>query len=327
METASTRIRFKTAVVVGKFYPPHRGHKFLIDTAVSRSDQVTVIVCDKKGEHTIPGEIRGQWLREIHPTVRVLVIDDIYSDDDSEEWAQLTVGWLGQAPEAVFTSEDYGDRYAQCMGARHIQVDRARVHIPCSGTAIRTNPFAEWDYLEPPVRAWFVKRVCVLGAESTGTTTLTRALAEALGTCWVPEYGREYSEAKFKRGETTWTSEEFIEIAREQNQREETATRQANKFLICDTNSFATRLWHRRYVGTESAEVRKIAANAPCHLYILTGDEIPFVQDGFRDGEHLRHQMQEWFREALNQQPVVWREIRGSLDVRLREAMRCVSSL
>ena len=66
----------------------------------------------------------------MHSTARVLVIDDVYSDDNSAEWAQLTIGWLGQAPEAVFTSEDYGDTYAACMGARHIQVDKARAHVP-----------------------------------------------------------------------------------------------------------------------------------------------------------------------------------------------------
>ena len=41
--------RFKTGVVIGKFYPPHRGHKHLIDTAQAQADQVTVIVCDEDG--------------------------------------------------------------------------------------------------------------------------------------------------------------------------------------------------------------------------------------------------------------------------------------
>jgi len=327
VETTLGGVKFRTAVVVGKFYPPHRGHKFLIDTAISQSEQVTVIVCDKKSDHTIPGEIRGDWLREIHPTARVLVIDDVYSDDNSAEWAQLTIGWLGQAPEAVFTSEDYGDTYAACMGARHIQVDKARAHVPCSGTAIRADPFACWEYMEPPVRAWFTKRICVLGAESTGTTTLAQALASALNTCWVPEYGREYSEAKMLRGEIDWTSEEFAHIARRQNELEDEAARKANKILICDTNAFATRLWHCRYMGFESPNVTNIAASHPPHLYLLTGDEIPFVQDGLRDGEHIRHEMHEWFKDALARQQIPWRLIQGSPEVRLRLATQFVKDL
>jgi HTH-type transcriptional repressor of NAD biosynthesis genes len=324
MEGTPDGMKFKTAVVVGKFYPPHRGHKFLIDAAVSQSEQVTVIVCDKKNAHEIPGELRGRWIREIHPTVRVLVIDDVYSDDDSAEWAQLTIGWLGAAPEVVFTSENYGDRYAACMGSRHIMVDRERVHVPCSGTAIRGNPFGHWEFIEPPVKAWFAKRICVLGAESTGTTTLARSLADALGTCWVPEYGREYSELKLRRGKARWSSDEFVSIAREQNRQEEEFARQANKLLICDTNAFATTLWHRRYMGFDSPEVAAVAAQCPCHLYLLTGDEIPFVQDGTRDGKHLRHEMQGWFRDALARQSVPWQELHGSPEARLQEALQLI---
>lgn len=313
-------MKFRTAVVIGKFYPPHRGHKFLIDTAASQAEHVTVIVCGKK-EHEIPGEIRGEWIREIHPDVTVLVINDIYSDDDSEEWAGLTISWLGYAPEAVFTSEDYGDRYAACMGSTHVMVDRTRAHVPCSGTAIRAQPFSQWEYLEPPVRAWFAKRVCVLGAESTGTTTLAEALARELRTCWVPEYGREYSEEKMRRGEEFWKTEEFVYIAQEQNRRENAAARQANRILICDTDAFATTLWHRRYMGFANPAVEIMAAQRSCHLYLLTGDEIPFVQDGYRDGEHIRHEMQSWFKHALERQAVPWRLIEGSPAKRLQEAL------
>jgi len=316
-------MKYRTAVVVGKFYPPHNGHKYLIDTATAQAEKVTVIVCHKKS-HTIPGELRGAWIREIHPAVDVMVIDDVYSDDDSEEWAGLTLKWLGYAPEAVFTSEDYGDRYAACMGARHIQVDKARAHVPCSGTAIRANPFDCWEYIQPPVRAWFVKRICVLGAESTGTTTLAMALADALKTCWVPEYGREYSEIKMQRGETDWTSDEFVLIAKRQCEMEDAAARRANKVLICDTNAFATCLWHKRYMGSENPDVAAIAAKRKYDLYILTGDEIPFVQDGLRDGEHIRHQMHQWFEEALKKQPAPWIVVRGTPEERLKTALKTI---
>lgn len=159
-------------------------------------------------------------------------------------WAENTVRWLGRAPDPVFTSEDYGDRYAALMGAKHICVDRARTRVPISGTAVRRDPFAHWEFVEPPVRGWLTKRVCVLGAESTGTTTLARALAEHYRTEWVEEYGREYSETKLAAGETVWRTEVFLHIAVEQSRREHEAARRANRLLICDTNAFATSLWH-----------------------------------------------------------------------------------
>jgi len=313
-------------LVIGKFYPPHRGHKLLIDAATEASERAVVIVCTKPTD-TIPGELRERWLREIHPNAEVVVIDDRYDENDSGVWAENTLRWLGRAPDAVFTSEDYGERYAELMGSQHISVDKMRERVPISGTAVREDPFANWDFIEPPVRGWFAKRVCVLGAESTGTTTLAEALAGSLQTPWVQEYGREYSEVKLAKNDPDWRTEEFTMIAEEQSRREDAAARLANRVVICDTNAFATVAWHRRYMGAHSAQVEEIARKGRCDLYLLTGDEIPFVQDGLRDGEHIRHEMHQWFAEALAAQPAPWQVVRGSREERLREAVHLTKSL
>lgn len=312
---------FGHSVCIGKFLPPHHGHKLLVETALASSTQVTIIICDKVSD-PIPGLLRAAWLREIHPTAEVMRIDDIYdSDDDSALWARLTIQWLGHVPDAVFTSEPYGDAYARAMGCVHVLVDGARLHVPCSGTAIRRNPFRNWHFLDPPARGYFARRVCVLGAESTGTTTLADALAERLETVRVEEYGREYSARKQRRGEAVWATEEFLHIAREQARREDLAARAANRVLICDTNAFATSIWHRRYLGAHNPEVDRLGAASRCDLYILTGDEIPFVQDGLRDGEAIRHEMHQWFVKALTRQIVPWKLVFGSLERRLAMAV------
>jgi len=313
-------------LVIGKFYPPHQGHKLLIDTATQQSEKTVVIVCAKPTD-SIPGDLRGRWMQEIHPEAEVMVIDDHYDENDSQVWAENTLRWLGRAPDMVFTSEEYGDRYAALMGSKHVSVDRDRERVKISGRAIRKDPFANWDFLEPPVRSWFAKRVCVLGAESTGTTTLAEALAKELQTVWVKEYGREYSEIKMANPDALWKTEEFTHIAEEQSRREDQAARDANRVLICDTNAFATVLWHRRYMGTHSPEVEAIARRGRCDLYLLTGDEIPFVQDGLRDGEHIRHEMHTWFETALEAQSVPWIVLRGSPEERLRESLRLVENL
>jgi len=318
--------KFLRGVVIGKFYPPHRGHKYLIDTAARQCTHLTVILCGKPTDSIDP-ELRGAWLREIHPAAEVMVIDDRYDANDSQVWAENTIRWLGRAPDVVFTSEDYGDRYAGLMGCQHVLVDKSRVTVPCSGTAIRTDPWKNWDYIEPPVRSHFARRICVLGAESTGTTTMAQALAAHYQTEWVAEYGRELSELKIQRGEMDWRSEEFVEVALEQCRREDAAARRCNRLLICDTNAFATVLWHRRYLGTPSESVAQIAASRKYDLYLLTGDEIPFVQDGTRDGEHLRHQMHQWFVEALQPQQTPWALLRGTPAARLAKAISLIDPL
>jgi NadR type nicotinamide-nucleotide adenylyltransferase len=318
---------FKTGVVIGKFYPPHHGHKYLIDTAAARVEHLTVIVCDTPGQ-TISGELRASWLREIHPEVNVLMIDDRYDENDSRVWAENTIGWLGAAPDVVFSSEDYGDRYAAYMGAVHILVDKARKCIPCSGSAIRSDPLGHWDFLEPCVRAHYAKRVCLVGAESTGKTTLSQALADHFQTVWVPEYGREYTEEKVRRDPNDgWRSEEFAHIAAEQSRREDLAARDANRVLICDTDALATAIWHQRYMGTRSAEVEAIAAGRRYDLYILTALDIPWVDDGTRDGEHIRHWMHDRFLEELQRRGGPWVTVAGSLQERLAAAFAHTDAL
>lgn len=320
----SSSKEFGLGVVIGKFLPPHRGHHFLIDTALSRCVVVVVIICEKPDD-PIPGHYRQAWLQEMHPSADVRLIDDRYDENDSRVWAENTIRWLGRAPDAVFTSEHYGDAYAAHMGCRHVMVDQPRQAVPCSGTAVRNDPFAQWEHLSPPVRGWYAKRIVVVGAESTGTTTLAEALAEHFNTSWVAEFGREYSFVKQARGETEWWSEEFLEIAKEQTRRENLAAREANRLLICDTNAFATTLWHRRYLGFDFTPLDELARFCRADLYVLTGDEIPFVQDGLRDGESIRHEMHRWFEEALGKQAAPWISVRGTLAERLTQAIAACS--
>jgi HTH-type transcriptional repressor of NAD biosynthesis genes len=319
-------VTFELGLVIGKFYPPHRGHQFLIESALAASRRVIVILCERVTD-TIPGPTRAAWLRELVPGAEVMVVDDRYDEQDSRIWAENTLRWLGRAPDAVFTSEDYGEPYAALMGSTHVSVDRAREKLPVSGTAIRADPFAHWDFISAPLRGYFARRVCVLGAESTGTTTLARALSERLDTVWVREYGREYSARKLERGESSWQSAEFTHIALEQTRLEDEAARKANRLVIADTNAFATRLWHRRYLGGESADVRAVAAAVKCDLYLLTGDEVPFEQDGLRDGEQVRHAMHAWFVEELESQGTPWKLLRGPHAARMALALDAVNSL
>ncbi len=318
----------KRGLVIGKFYPPHCGHKYLIDTAQSQTDNLWVIICGKPEE--IPsGELRAAWLREMHPQANILLIEDNYDQDDSKLWAALTRDWLGFTPDMVFTSEDYGEAYARYLGCSHMQVDKSRKAYPISGTLVRSNALAYWDFLEPPVRAYYAKRICIVGAESTGKTTLAQRLAEHYQTVWIEEYGREYSERKLAEdGYYNWHSEEFAHIAQKQCEIENARARQANRVLICDTDGFATSIWHRRYIGEISPEVGEIAANHRCpDLYLLPDVNTPFVQDGTRDGETIREWMHETFIEELTKQRRPFRLLSGSYEERRQQAIESIDAL
>ena len=316
-------------LVIGKFYPPHRGHKFLIETALRAVDHLDVLICVLP-DQAISGDLRQCWLQELHPAANVMQIEDIGDDDNSEVWAAYTKRILGLSPDLVFTSEGYGDAYARFLGCRHILVDRERHQVPISGTRIRSNPLAYWDFLEPCVRAHFAKRICVVGAESTGTTTLAQDLANHFETVWVPEYGREYCEKLAASGVDLWNyrwkSSEFTIIARAQVELEQKMAREANRLLICDTDAFATSIWHERYMGSRSPEVDAIAASQSDRLYLLTDCDTPFVQDGLRDGEGLRTWMTDRFKEELTQRKHQWMKVSGTRAQRMNSAIQRIES-
>lgn len=319
-----------TGFVVGKFYPPHKGHKHLIDAARRQVDRLIVLVPHHPSQR-IPGELRRDWLREIHADCEIHLVPDEL-ENDSAQWAEFTINYLGRAPDVVFSSEDYGPIFAGLMGCRHVMVDRPRSTFPTSGTAIRQSPLDHLDMLEPCVRAYFVKRVVLIGAESTGKTTLARALSEHFNTNWVPEYGREYWERKvagldMKGPLPAFTSEEFVTIASEQQRRENELARTANKVLICDTNAFATGTWHERYLGFRSPAVDAIGAADKVDLYLLTEPDFPFVQDGFRDGEHIREQMHRGFISQLSSSPARFIRIDGPPDQRIKTAVLAIEAI
>jgi HTH-type transcriptional repressor of NAD biosynthesis genes len=316
--------------VVGKFYPPHRGHRHLVDTARRGCDRLVVLLPHHPSQK-IPGELRKAWLEEIHPDVEIHLVPDEL-DDDSEQWARFTVGHLGRAPDVVFSSEDYGPRFAALMGCRHVMVDRDRETFPVSGTRVRSSPLEHLEWLEPCVRSYFVRRVVLIGAESTGKTTLARALAERYGTGWVPEYGREYWERKVAGLPMDgplpgWASDEFVHIAAEQQRREDEAARSASRVLLCDTNAFATGTWHERYLGFRDERVDAAGRRDRVDLYLLAEPDFPFVQDGWRDGESIRDWMHARFAAQLAALPTPVVRLRGPFDVRIAAASAAIDAL
>jgi HTH-type transcriptional repressor of NAD biosynthesis genes len=119
-----------------------------------------------------------------------------------------------------------------------------------------------------------------------------------------------------------------MRIAREQNRREDEASSHA-PVVIADTDSFATGIWHERYLGHRAADVEALAPPAARRLYLLTHhDDVPFSQDGVRDGEHLRAWMTETFAQRLAGGERAWRWLRGgSFDARLTRALELIAEL
>jgi HTH-type transcriptional repressor of NAD biosynthesis genes len=270
-------------MVLGKFLPPHAGHVYLCEFARRWVDDLTIVVGTLKAE-PIPGETRFAWMRELFPFDRVVHLTDENPQDPSEHpdfwsiWQSSLERALPSPPDLVFASDAYGEKLAAVLGARFVAVDPERSVFPVSGTSIRTNPLAHWDQLPRCVRPHFVKRVSVLGPESTGKTTLARALAEKFRTVWVPEWARTLLEQRGGALEGL----DWREIVRGQIASEESLARDANRVLICDTDPLVTTVWAEALLGACPAAVSNGAEARRYDLTLLTDADAPWVADSVR---------------------------------------------
>jgi NadR type nicotinamide-nucleotide adenylyltransferase len=294
---------------------------------MARADDVSVIVCDGP-RYDIHGSLRQEWIQKIFPQVRVYLVEEQHADDDSEGWAARTRDVLGFIPDKVFTSEAYGDSYARWLGCEHVSFDPARAQVHVSGTMVRRDPYAHWADLHPLVRAYYVKRVALVGAESCGKSTLAAKLARSFRTYVVPEYGRYYWDAKQYAGDDpVWMTEEFVHIAAKQNELEDHFATRANKVLLCDTNAFLTGIWHRRYLGYDAPEVESLSAGRRYDLVLFFPANIPFVQDGTRDGEVIRPEMSDWIRQKLEATGTAFTTMTGTVEQRTEFAAGLIRQL
>lgn len=317
-----------TGLLLGKFYPPTLGHTYLVDFARHYVRDLTVVVGTLKRE-TIPGKLRFQWMKELFPGVRIVHIDEDLPQCPEEHpefwtiWRDVLRRFVPTDPDCVFASESYGFPLAEILGARFIPVDIAREIVPVSASAVRDQPFEYWQYLPACVRPYFVKRVAMVGPESTGKTTLARDLAHHFQTVWAPEYARGYIDAH----EGTITREMFPLFVRGQRASIAALARQANRLLICDSDLHATALFHELYFDCRAEDLLEAARADSYDLYLVMDCDVPHVQDGSRFHPHKR----EWFVE----QCVEWAKdrgtpyvlIQGSWDERLSLAKKRVADL
>ena len=149
-----------SGLIIGRFDPPHLGHSYMIEWARERCEQLVVFVNTKQGE-AAPGDLRAQWLQDLHPEVKVVQVEhDLHNDwDDQELWAKwinlLRSKWpLANGPEVVVSSDFYISELAHRLGAEALVCDPERMNVPISATLIRNDPVTHLERLAPPVRDW-----------------------------------------------------------------------------------------------------------------------------------------------------------------------------
>lgn len=345
--------RFQRGLVVGKFSPLHRGHESIINRAQEECDEVFLLSYSKPEMPGCEATRREQWLSAIFPNARHLAVTDerlrqwvkqgegpleVPANDADETTHRRFCGFLcqrifGVTVDAVFTSEDYGDGFAKeltrhfrerqpkCPTVKHVLIDRSRQKLPISGTMLRQDIHAYREWLSPLVYASFVQRVCLLGGESSGKSTLAEALAQEFDTFHVAEYGRELWDTR----SGVLVFEDMRHIAEVQIRREEAAAMRANRFLFCDTSPLTT-LFYSNHLFSKVEPALERLAERRYDFTILCAPDFSFVQDGTRQPETFRLRQHEWYLNELAERGIAYRLVTGSLEARIAQARELLGS-
>lgn len=165
-----------------------------------------------------------------------------------------------------------------------------------------------------------IKKIAIVGPESTGKSTLSASLASHYNTVWVPEFARDYCSQL--TAPCTWEDE--INMFYGQLELERQALPLANKILICDTTILTVKIWSEHTFGRSPQEVLNKLPEHPYDFYLLMDIDLPWQEDRLRDFPNLREYFMEiWHKElqSLNANYIV---ISGSDDQRLKNAIKAI---
>lgn len=320
----------KEGLVLGKFMPVHAGHLALIRHARAHCDRLTILHCYHHDE-PIPGSLRRRWLQQVlgsEAAVRLVhweydpaILPDtsVSSRAVSSLWANAIRARLPRV-DVVFTSEPYGAYLAEDLGIQHIPFDAARYAVPVSASAIRAAPWRYWDYLPPAVQPCFVQKVCLVGTESTGKSTLAALLAKHFSTVHVAEAGRDVVEHT-----DACTFDDLGRIACAHSRAIIQQTQRAHRFLFMDTDLTITKSYAGFLFGRPLTVSSWMEAVNRAHLYLFLEPDAPYVQDGTRLSFDERAKLDARHRRTFAEVGIRPISIHGaSWEGRTEEAIRVV---
>ncbi len=327
--------RLGHGLVVGRFTPLHFGHRFVIECAHAQVDTLEVVVLEPEGD-TLPIRERVAEIRACRPEAHVTSLRVTRAADGTLDLSNLRAH-LVHAPEVVFGAGGIARHSAQALAARWLPIDPARIAIPRGSAALRGEPDqapaarvgeaatgdGRFD-VAPDVTPCL--RIALVGAESTGKSTLAGRLARALGGTIVPEHAEALLTAGVCDRDALRTLD-FEDFARGQAAMEDTLARLRGGLLWCDSDLLTTRLYAERLIGACPAWIEAESASRNYALTLLSApvgrwEDAPHRVD--RNGveafhARIAHELAQSGRSVI--------VLEGDYDSRYRDALAAIRRL
>ncbi|AGH32134.1 nicotinamide-nucleotide adenylyltransferase [Vibrio phage 11895-B1] len=336
-------------VITGKFAPLHSGHIYAITEAATQVDTLYVILSfDQKFVDSQPKFLRDKltlkkrllWLKSTFqnlPHIKVICVDETNINtypDGVVEWCNIVKfslqehnvykvdKWFSSEPEYTWWVEEH-------FNCENVIIDNTRSQFNTSATEIRNNPYKHWQFLPSIVRKEFLLKVCLIGEESCGKSSLTKYLAKMFNTSWVEEYGRKYCEQDMCMDESLLSSSDYGLIASNRFYEEKQAERTANRVLFVDTNAFVTQYYHYLYEGSFHQLVDAYIKEEQYDIILHLESDVPWVDDGLRLNSD-RTKTSKIFKKLLDKYEIEahtgYHKVKGTYKQRLDQAINIINS-
>lgn len=193
-----------------------------------------------------------------------------------------------------------------------------------------------------------IKKIVIIGPESTGKSTLTQLLAEHYGTEWCEEYAREY----LLTNGTEYSYDDLLTIAKGQVALEDSYQLTVNskqlsvndsrfptqdsrlstfnsQLLFIDTDMYVMKVWCEFVFGKCHPYIEEQIAERKYDLYLLCNIDLPWVKDELREypDEAPRRELYGIYKNILQNQSVPWVDISGNYEERLQKAIEAVDRM
>ena len=180
-----------------------------------------------------------------------------------------------------------------------------------------------------------MKKIVIIGPESTGKSTLCEKLASHYQTNWCPEYAREYLLAHG----TDYTYDTLLTIAKgqvvlenkyiDETKKDLQLTPDSPQLLFIDTDMYVMQVWCKFVFGKVHSWILNQVIERKYNLYLLCNADLPWVKDELREYPDLprREKLYNIYKEIMIHQSVPWVDISGDYDERLQKAIEGVDKL
>lgn len=192
-----------------------------------------------------------------------------------------------------------------------------------------------------------IKKIIIIGPESTGKSTLCEQLAQHYGMLWCPEFAREYLITNGKKydfddlltiakGQLTLEDEYTSMLLSEWTKVDESnwvnshklRTTHSTPFLIIDTDMYVMKVWCEYVFGKCHTYILDQIVERKYDLYLLCDTDLPWVKDELREypQEGPRNELYHIYKDILINQQTPWVNISGNYEERLALAIAAIDS-